>query len=385
MDDTIDEKDIAYVEGVIKGTNEATNLSDANCDGKVDEKDIDQIKLIMDGEESELIIVDSYNRTITVKEPVERIVSFYAPNVETMRSMKATDKIVGVTESAVENDIYYPEFDNSSSVGLDPSHGDPDIEKVVELKPDIVLSNTYSKNGVALIDLIKSANPDIEVILLDCYKPETYLEETKKLGYILGKNKEANEFGKFYSDIMNTIAERVETIPYEQRPKIYFEYTTPYLSCGKSSAYAQKAEAAGGRNIFAYLDVEASSKVDPEAVITLDPDIIIKLSPTDKAGYEVDDSDQIAGIWEEIVNRPELQNISAIKNQRVYVITYPVLSDKHFVGIAYLAKWFHPDLFLDLDPQAIHQEYLTRFQGLDFDVSKHGIFVYNPELYPDGR
>jgi|GEM_PF-4022682 len=38
MDDTIDEKDVAYVEGVIKGTNPATNLSNANHNGRIDAK-----------------------------------------------------------------------------------------------------------------------------------------------------------------------------------------------------------------------------------------------------------------------------------------------------------------------------------------------------------
>jgi iron complex transport system substrate-binding protein len=49
-----------------------------------------------------------------------------------------------------------------------------------------------------------------------------------------------------------------------------------------------------------------------------------------------------------------------------------------FIGVAYLAKFFYPDLFTDLDPQAIHQEYLTRFQRLDYDLDKHGVFVYPP-------
>ena len=44
MDGTIDEMDIAYVEGVINATNASTNLSDANYDGKVDSSDLDQIR-----------------------------------------------------------------------------------------------------------------------------------------------------------------------------------------------------------------------------------------------------------------------------------------------------------------------------------------------------
>ncbi len=48
------------------------------------------------------------------------------------------------------------------------------------------------------------------------------------------------------------------------------------------------------------------------------------------------------------------------------------------IGTAYMAKWFHPELFEDLDPEAIHQEYLTEFQGLDYDLNEHGVFVYPP-------
>jgi len=49
MDDTIDENDIKYVEGIIKGKNDVTKLADANYDGKIDEKDISQINSIISG------------------------------------------------------------------------------------------------------------------------------------------------------------------------------------------------------------------------------------------------------------------------------------------------------------------------------------------------
>ena len=67
MDDTIDEEDIAYVEGIIKGENAATNLSDANYDGEVDEKDIAQIEEIIKGEEKNLTLIDSADKIVTVK------------------------------------------------------------------------------------------------------------------------------------------------------------------------------------------------------------------------------------------------------------------------------------------------------------------------------
>ncbi len=48
------------------------------------------------------------------------------------------------------------------------------------------------------------------------------------------------------------------------------------------------------------------------------------------------------------------------------------------ITIAYMAKWFYPDLFDDLDPQALHQEYIDDFCGINYDVAEHGVFIYPP-------
>jgi len=42
------------------------------------------------------------------------------------------------------------------------------------------------------------------------------------------------------------------------------------------------------------------------------------------------------------------------------------------------AKWLYPDLFGDLDPEQVHQEYIDRFQNVDYDLKEHGAFVYPP-------
>ncbi len=79
------------------------------------------------------------------------------------------------------------------------------------------------------------------------------------------------------------------------------------------------------------------------------------------------------------MNRPELQEVPAVESGNVYVVTNDVYRGaRDFVGIGYLAKRFYPELFEDLDPKATHQEYLTRFQGLDYDLDAQGVFVYPP-------
>jgi iron complex transport system substrate-binding protein len=53
------------VKGVIGGINELTELSDANYDGKIDEADILQIKRIISGTQTELMLWDMDGRPVT--------------------------------------------------------------------------------------------------------------------------------------------------------------------------------------------------------------------------------------------------------------------------------------------------------------------------------
>jgi iron complex transport system substrate-binding protein len=73
MDDTINEMDIAYVEGIISGKNKSTDLADANHDGKIDENDITKIESILSEEKTNLTLIDQANRVVTVPRPAARI------------------------------------------------------------------------------------------------------------------------------------------------------------------------------------------------------------------------------------------------------------------------------------------------------------------------
>jgi iron complex transport system substrate-binding protein len=220
----------------------------------------------------------------------------------------------------------------------------------------------------------KLEDAGIIVVRFDCFKPETYVEEADKLGYIFGKRDEVDNFIEFYEGCLNSIKEKVEEIPEDEKTKIYIErFRTPYSTSGKGVALHQIIELAGGNNIFS--DLSGHINVDPEEVIIRNPIIIVKQAyARTEYGYNVDDTKGLKDVRDEIMGRPELGDVSAVKNKKVYVVIKEITGGKHFIAIGYMAKWFYPDL----DPEAIHQEYLTRFQGLDFDLDEHGVFVYPP-------
>ncbi|MEA2046155.1 MAG: hypothetical protein U9N48_06510 [Euryarchaeota archaeon] len=120
--------------------------------------------------------------------------------------------------------------------------------------------------------------------------------------------------------------------------------------------------------------------LEAEKVMSENPDIIIKWPSSSKienCGYESDDPSDFQALRESIMNRPELSRVSAVENECTYIIYASLTAGLvQPVGVAYYAKWFHPELFEDLDPQGIHQEFLTEYQGLDYDLDEHGVFVY---------
>ena len=201
-------------------------------------------------------------------------------------------------------------------------------------------------------------------------------KEMKAFGYLFDKRDEAEKFIDWYESFITAINTTVSKIPDEDRPTVWFESSHKmYYGFNENLV-----DFAGGKNIL-----PGGGDIDPEAVVGFDPDVIIIASGC-TGGYfqDADNVTAIKKLRDEMMSRSELQNVSAVKNGRVYAINGYMLgsmscsSGRSFLQVPYLAAWFYPELFKDLDPQAIHQEYLTKFRGLNYDLDKEGVFVYPP-------
>ena len=377
-DDTIDIEDMEYTQRIVLGFNDQTQLADSKYDEQINILDLTQIELIMLGEEKELTLVDVAERIVTVKKPMEgNIIAFGTYTPEILRILGEEDKIVAVNKHVKSNEVYFPELSKLPSIGSSYS---PDLEIVASLNPDLVLAWTTKPERIE--KLVEVVPDDCSVVSLMFYKPEDMVEEIEKLAYILGKRNEAkNYIDDFHNNYVDLIKARTEELPDGERPGIYVESDRDekYQTWAAGSAANGFIEIAGGRNIFADTPGDGSVNIDPEEVVEKNPDIIIKYIDAVDAGYELDDPSKMELLRESVMNRPELSNVKAVKNGAVYVMDKdPIYGPDYPVAIAYWAKWSHPDLFEDLDPQAIHQQYID-IQGLDYDLKEHGIFVYPQE------
>ena len=204
------------------------------------------------------------------------------------------------------------------------------------------------------------------------------------LGYLLDKRGEAEQFCDFYQEYIDEmIGGRLSEISESDKQRVYLEHLGDNMAMTIGSSGHEICLAAGGMNIATDLpDLPEKQivKVDPEWLIEENPDVIVKIVYCGKSGlcgYGGDDPQEMKQLREELMNRSGWEGMTAVTTDRVYMIDRDLFgSTANFVSITYLAKWLYPDLFEDLDPEAFHQEYLTEYQRLDYDLSEHGVFVY---------
>ena len=384
-DDVLDMRDVTYIKLVIFGKKPATTFADANYDGKISMLDVGQTKLIILDKEKKLTIIDMNDRTVTVSKPIEGVIVTHREQFEQLRSLKIPKDILHAAERQVltidEYKLFFAEYQDLPGVG---SCHEPNLEVMVGLRPDAILMGSFGQNATqhtAALEVFESAG----IPVIYAHETETNFEENiRMLGYLFGKKDEAEEYIDWRKGLLNLIWERVEDIPEEDKPKVYIEWWQKYQTNNEAST---RIAAMGGRDIF---EGEVSGDINPEEVAKQNPDIIV-ITGGSGSGYITDDVTELKERREELMSREELQDVPAVKTGKVYVMsvyitgTGPYHGGRDFVQEAYLAKWFNPTYFDDFDPKAIHQEYLTRFQGLDWDLDKHGVYVYHPEEHPDGN
>ena len=345
-------------------------------EGTITADQLDEIQHIHD--EYPRTFVDNSNKSITVNKPIQKIILLNADCAEVFRCL-GVKNIIGVDSNIVNDGIFFPELSKLSDVG---SSFHPDCEAILTLDPDIVIAYTGVKKE-ELDDQIDVAN--IPIARFSACKVPTRDDQLRTLGYIFEEEDRAEELIKFYHNVTDPIIRTLRDAPSRRDPTVYIECYSDFKARNSRSGAQEMCAMAGGKNIAEDLDLHGqgtTSQVDPEWILAQNPDIIIKVVSGSEVscGYDEDDASEMKSLRDAIMNRPGFDNITAVKENRVYLIA-PDICDRscNAIGIAYLAKWFHPDLFKDLDPQSIHQEYLTRFQGLDYDLSKQGVFVYPEE------
>jgi len=311
-------------------------------------------------EKKTVTIIDGTGKYVEVLCPVERIVVIPSGLAKIVYALGAEDRIVGVGQ----NCTFPPALKDKQCIG---SWAKPNIELLLQQKPDIVIADGHLKSR----DQIE--NTGVPVIVMSPYSTDEFLSTLKTLGLILNKKERANELARLIEDYRKVIKVRTKKLKPEEKPSVFYEWYKPYFSISALAHAHKNLVTAGGINIAAGEPVRCPL-VNAEWILERNPQIIVRSLYFKGVWPPPSDAQKkLKKMRDEIMHRPGLSEVDAVKNGKVYVLSSALTSELgSIVGIIYFAKWFHPELFEDIDPEGAHKELVQKFYGVELE----GIWVY---------
>lgn len=272
---------------------------------------------------TEVVIDDQLGRKITIEKAPKRIVSLSPSNTEIIYALDLEDNLIAVTDFC----NFPEEVQEKEKVG---GFAEPNIEKLISLKPDLVLATSIHQKPVEQMEKL-----GIPAIVLDPKDINGMLESIQIIGKATGCDHKTEVLLKTLTDRIESIEEKCNRV--SNRPKVYYElWPAPITTVGPGTFVHDIIERTGGINIAADAD-KSYPEYNQEMLISKNPDIII-FSHHGASQISVDD----------ILKRPGWQNINAIKENKVYYVDENIIqrpTPRLVDGLETVAKILHPEIF----------------------------------------
>ena len=311
-------------------------------------------------------------RAVRVPCPPQRVVVTGSYQAEILEALGQEEKVVGVSDYTKKNQKWLGYVEKVPGVG---SAATPNVELILSLKPDLVLEWAMKPEVRSQLE-----RAGIAVMRIYGYNHNFLGSEIRTLGLIFGCPEQANAYVNFIEKQWRIISERTRKLRPNQRVRVYWESSMKdWGSTGPGSGGHTMVEWAGGTNIAAPLRL-ANPTVTPEWVAAKNPQVVVKNVSADYGGvttsgigFEAKTVTELVSLRQKITARPALKTTVAVKGKRVYLISSSIaFGPRSVVGLCYLAKWLHPELFRDVNPEALHREMLKKFYGEEL----RGVWVY---------
>jgi iron complex transport system substrate-binding protein len=234
-------------------------------------------------------LVDDRGVEVRLPQPPQRIVSLLPSLTESVCALKACDKLVGV-----DNFSNWP-----AAVQALPHVGgleDANVERIVALKPDLVLlamsarvTERLTTLGIPVMALEPKSMKDVERVL-------------GKLGQALGREAEARAL---WQELDGGVSRIAAALPSQARGKrVYFEVNSAPYAASEASFIGETLARLGAKNIVPAA-LGPFPRINPEFVVRADPQLIM-----------VGDRNGVA-----LATRPGWAAIDAVRAQRVCVFS----------------------------------------------------------------
>ena len=266
---------------------------------------------------------DEIGRRVNITPAPQRIVSLAPGITETLFALGLHAEIAGVTTFCD-----WPETARAKTrIG---GFTNPSIEKIVSLKPDLIIA-TADGNRKDTVDKLERIGLPVYVI-----KPsdmDGILASILHIGEITNRTRTA---GKLVKTLQNRLDSINAQIKGKNKPRVFFQIgLEPLITVGGGTLIHEVVERAGGINI-AGNDTARYPRYGAEGVMSGAPDIILFAPMAHDKEFKA-----VKSFWRKIGGVP------AVKNNQIYPIDTDLIgraSPRVFDAIEIMALIFHPDI-----------------------------------------
>ncbi len=352
-----------------------------------------------------ITVTDIAGREVTVNAPVSRVMLADSRVLVALNILHPQSPLKGIIawdDALIKkapdlSAAYSKKFPELSKIPVFPNPYTTDfsVEKALVAQPDLLifdigLQSKLTESGTLSL-LEKSGLP---VIFIDFrqYPLKNTMPSMTLLGQVFGEPQQAEAFNQFYQQRLDLIRSKVATLDKGQRPSVFIERAAGISGedyCCKTFGngnFGEFVEIAGGNNLGSqWFSTGMGGEINEEQLIHSNPDYYLmtaadwdstrKGSSSVPLGYTGDKAKSQARLTK-LMERPKLRSLSAYQNKQVLAL-YQQYYDTPFniIAVEAIAKFLHPNLFTELDPQA-DSDYLHKtFTALEGD----GVFWVKAE------
>ncbi len=404
MDDVLDEDDVEYIKGIISGKNneliffedisdysQEIRVADVNQDGVLDQNDIDKLESMIsataDSEKQLIYYMDVDGALNTVHFPAKTVISTYEQNSKQLQTIHAMDQVIAWDYQSAAH-IYASAYSDIPVIfNAYSERKDPSADLIIKYQPDIIATGSKTIYCQTLETALPENRTNMDILRISSWEDNRVIEGTLTLGFILCKNSEAQAYAEWADKWLNKISDAVSKLDSSNIVKVlaprgsYNDWNITFN--GPRSGKYETSLLAGAENIITRNLTSTSTNIVVtdewvKAQSDLDYMVAIVYGDLNNQSRTVT-SDPVYPEGHTYDNR-EFYNTAVeywkgmtdAYGTEVHVVDNLVSQGTTYViGAVYMAKWFYPDLFSDMNPDEIFQEFMDQFFQYDFDVASY--------------
>ncbi len=255
------------------------------------------------------VITDDLDNEVELQEAPDRIVSMAPSITEMLYALGLGDRVVGVTSFC----DYPPEMLEAVEAGEVDTTGtivEPNIEKIVELDPDLVVAANINP----IEDVERLQELGLQVAGFAPQNLETTFSVMERAGKLTGFQHEADEV----ISSMQSRLEQIESLVAEQEeePAVFYEiWNDPLQTAGAGTFIDDVITTAGGKNLGAEAG-EGWPQFSLETLIMENPEVYISTPHSAEEDVSI----------ESIKERENFDALTAVQDDRVHMVDQDKLS-----------------------------------------------------------